>query len=215
MTTFSVEDFARGCKEAMARTHDKKAAARACMHEALASHGAGAIIRALAEAVPPGATIGELIVYASPELTLLYGRMPPRFQSGIHNHTVCAVIAQLEGEEVNRIYEKSDEGALREVKKVTLRAGEVLELDRDVIHAIENPGNEPAHALHFYKGDFRAISDRRSLWSWDDHEQKTFSFPELLKESALAMHRSSNHEGLRALVKAIPASKAFVDGLVR
>ena len=72
---------------------------------------------------------------------------------------------------------------------------------------------EPAHALHLYAGDFGAIADRRSLWSWDDHERKAFSFPELLKESATAMHQSGNRAGLDALVTSIPASKALVDTL--
>lgn len=213
MTSFSIEDFAAGCKKAMRESSTPKEAARACLAAAVADCGPREIIRALADAVPAGASVGELIVHASPELTMLYARAPARFQSGIHNHTVCAVIAQLEGTEVNHIFEVGADASLREVRMNTVRAGETLVLDRDVIHCIENPGSETAHALHLYKGDFRAISDRRSLWSWDEHQQKPFSFPELLKESATAMHRSENHTGLHALVEAMPASKAFVDGL--
>jgi predicted metal-dependent enzyme (double-stranded beta helix superfamily) len=96
-----------------------------------------------------------------------------------------------------------------------VRPGDVLMLDRDVIHCIENPGQDQAHALHLYSGDFGAITHRRSLWSWDDHEQKSFSFPELLKESATAMHRSDNQDGLQSLTQAIPASKPMVDALTR
>jgi predicted metal-dependent enzyme (double-stranded beta helix superfamily) len=213
MTTFDIENFAATCKAAMKASDNGKEAARACLAEAIETCGPEEIIRALQAAVPPGASIGELIVHASPELTMLYGRAPARFQSGIHNHTVCAVIAQLQGEEVNRIFEPSEDGTLREVETVKLGPGDVLKLDRDVIHCIENPGNEVAHALHLYKGDFRAISERRSLWSWDDHEEKPFSFPELLKESATAMHRSDNQRGLDMLVDAMPASKPFVDNL--
>ena len=93
------------------------------------------------------------------------------------------------------------------------QAGDVLKLDRDVIHSVENPNEEQAHALHLYKGDFTAISDRRSLWSWDGHQQMPFTFPDLLRESATAMHRSGNRTGLQELVEAMPASKAFVDRL--
>lgn len=190
-----------------------KEAARICLAEAVQRCGTEEIIRALQAAVPADASIGELIVHASPELTMLYARAPGRFQSGIHDHTVCAVIAQLEGEDVNHILERSADGSLEERRTITVRAGEVVTLERDVIHWIENPGDQPAHALHLYKGDFRALSDRRSLWSWDDHEQKPFSFPELLKESATAMYRSDNRAGLQRLVDAMPASKAFVDTL--
>ena len=213
MTSFSIEAFAAGCKQAMEQGSDAKEAARAYLAEAVARCGTREIIRALKAAVPAGANIGELIVHASPELTMLYGRAPGRFQSGIHNHTVCAVIGQLEGTEVNRYYEPDADGSLREVGSATVHAGEVLKLDRDVIHSIENPGDEPSHALHLYKGDFRAISDHRSLWSWDDRQQMPFSFPGLLKESATAMHRSGNQAGLQRLVEAMPSSKAFVDEL--
>jgi hypothetical protein len=53
----------------------------------------------LEAAVPAGASVGELIVHRSPTLTMLYARIPARFRSGIHDHTVCAVVGQLVGEE--------------------------------------------------------------------------------------------------------------------
>jgi len=210
---FSIEDFAAGCKRAMAEASDGKEAARAYLADSVARCGSREIIRALDAAVPPGASIGELIVHVSAELTMLYGRMPGRFQSGIHDHTVCAVIAQLEGQEVNHIFERSADGSLRRARSVTVRPGEVLTLERDVIHCVENPSDQPAAALHLYKGDFPALAARRSLWSWQQHAQKPFSFPALLEESAIAMHRSGNDEGLKALVEAMPVSKAIVDAL--
>lgn len=212
-TTFSIEGFAAGCKQAMAAADNGRAAARCYLEAAIDHHGPEEIIRALQAAVPSGASIGEMIVHASPKLTMLYARAPGRFQSGIHNHTVCAVIGQLRGEEINRIYEPDGDGALHEVRTTSVRAGEILVLGKDVIHCIENPDHEPAHALHLYAGDFGAITDRRSLWSWDDHQKKPFSFPELLKESAVAMHQSGNRTGLDALVQAIPGSQALVDSL--
>ena len=212
-TTFSIEAFAADCKRVMDAAPDRKQAARELLQETIAKCGADEIIRVLQAAVPPGASIGELIVYSSPELTMLYGRMPGRFQSGIHDHTVCAVIGQLRGTEINRFYAPQADGKLAEVGTTTVRTGEVIALDRDVIHSIENPGEEQGHALHLYSGDFRALSPRRSLWSWTDREKKPFTFPELLQESATAMHESGNQTGLDQLVQAMPASKAFVDTL--
>jgi len=213
--TFSIEVFATGCKQAMAQASDKKEAARACLADAVESYGTSEIIRALQAAVPAGASIGELIVHTSPELTMLYARIPGRFQSGIHNHTVCAAIAQLQGEETNRIFEAGSDGSLRETRKTTVAVGDVLTLDKDVIHCIENPGDEQAHALHLYGGDFGAIADQRSLWSWEKHEEKPFSFPELLKESATAMHQSGNRAGLDALSEAMPATAPLVASLTK
>jgi predicted metal-dependent enzyme (double-stranded beta helix superfamily) len=213
MNQFSVEEFAAGCKEVMSRATHRREAARAYLQAAIQQYGADDIIRALQEKVPPGSTIGEMIVHVSPTLTLLYARLPPRIQSGIHNHTVCACIGQLRGNEVNRLYERSADGRLRETSQMTVRAGEAIALHADVIHSIENPGDEEAHALHIYSGDFGALMDRRSLWGWDDHQEKPFSFPELLRESVSAMHHSGNRAGLSALAVAIPVTKPLIDAL--
>lgn len=213
MNTFHVEDFATGCKDAMSRATHRREAARLQLEAAIARCGADEIIRALQAKVPPGSSIGEMIVHASPELTLLYARIPPRFQTGIHNHTVCACIGQLRGNEVNRIYTRSAGGGLEEARRLTVREGEVIALDADVIHSIENPSAEEGHALHIYRGDFGALMDKRSLWGWDDHQEKPFSFPDLVRESVSAMHLSGNRDGLAALAMAIPAAKPLIDAL--
>ncbi len=141
---------------------------------------------------------------------MLFARLPPRFQSGIHDHTVCACIGQLVGEEVNTIYEETDDG-LKVAREVTARPGEVLELPKDVIHSIENPSDEMAYALHLYAGDFSAISDQRSLWDSDDHERLPFSFPTLVAQSIKSMKKNGNRAGLEAVAEAIPAVRPMID----
>jgi len=124
---------------------------------------------------------------------------------------VCAVIGQLEGAEVNTFYTRTDDGkGLRVSATKTIHAGEVISMDKDAIHHIENPNNETGKALHVYAGDFKAISDRRSLWSSDKHEQKPFSFQDLLLESVKGMQQSHNQLGLEEVVKAIPAVKKWL-----
>ncbi|TNE86834.1 MAG: hypothetical protein EP330_19680 [Deltaproteobacteria bacterium] len=207
---FCIDTFAAHCKTAMAAADDRQAAAAQLMAEAIAVHGPDAIIAALDAAVPPGASVGELIVHASPEMTLLYARIPAKFQSGIHNHTVFANIAQLQGEELNTTYAK-DGDRLAVVEQQTATLGTVLTLPADVIHGIANPGNETAYALHLYGGDFGAIQDERSLWDEDSHEELGFSFPALVQQSVKAMAKADNEVGLDALVAAIPAAKPAVD----
>ena len=124
------------------------------------------LIATLEGAIPPGADIGEMVFHTSPELTLLYGRIRRRFQSGIHNHTVFACIAQLVGEEVNTIYERDPEAAgLQLVEQARVRAGEVIDLPADVIHSIENPGQQGGSALHLDGGDFKALMGHPSAAS--------------------------------------------------
>ena len=214
MTSFSIEGFATGCKAAMVNAADKRQAAKAFLEKMLAENETTEVIEVLEDAIPDGADIGEMIVHQSPELTMLYGRIPPRFQSGIHNHTVFACIAQLEGEEINTSYQKSGNGdGLRVYGTTTNKAGGVISMPEEAIHHIENPNQTAGKALHIYGGDFGALMDKRNLWSSDTYELKPFDFKGLLGESAKMMKLSDNTTGLEELVKAIPATKPIIDAL--
>ena len=207
MPRFTVSDFARRCKEAMAAAEDRQQAARSFLERTLAEHATEDLLEILNGAIPPGADIGEMIVHTSSELTLLFGRVPPRFQSGIHNHTIFACIGQLTGEEENTLYERDPEGGgLRVIRKTTVRPGEVIALPADVIHSIENPGQATACALHIYGGDFQAVLCKRSLWTSGDHVEGPFSFEGLLSESVRTMKQAENETGLVELVKAVQAA---------
>lgn len=210
MNKFSIEEFATGCKAAMNNAEDRRHAAKQYLEQTLANNELTDIVATLNAAIPEGADIGEMIVHTSPELTMLYGRVPPRFQSGIHNHTVFACIGQLIGAEVNTIYNQTEDGI--EVSGTqTVNAGEVISLPEDAIHQIENPYEATGSALHIYGGDFNAVMDERSLWSADDLQETAFSFQGLIKESIKSMRRDNNQVGLDEIVKAIPSTKPLVD----
>ena len=212
MATFTIDGFVKALNQAMDQSDDRREAARQFLQQTMNNTSKADIIDVLEAAIPAGADIGEMIVYSSPNLTLLYGRMPPRFQSGIHNHTVCAVIGQLEGTEINTLYTRTEDGkGLKQVSTKTVNAGEAIAMNKDAIHRIENPHNTAGKALHIYAGDFTAISDRRSLWSSDKHEELPFSFQDLLKESVKGMQLSDNQSGLDEIVKAIPAVKNLLN----
>jgi hypothetical protein len=91
--SFSIEGFAGGCKLAMAGADDKRQAAKAFLEKTMIENETAEIIEVLDAAIPEGADIGEMIVHTSPELTMLYGRVPPKFQSAIRNHSIFACIA--------------------------------------------------------------------------------------------------------------------------
>jgi predicted metal-dependent enzyme (double-stranded beta helix superfamily) len=210
MGTFSIEAFAAGCTEAMKGEKSGRLAAKAYLQRTLREHDTADIVAALEAAIPAGASVGEMIVHRSAALTLLYARVPARFQSGIHNHTVCAVIGQLVGEERSVVYDKNDDGTLRVRETITTRPGEVMSLTADAIHHIENPGDETSRALHVYGGDFGALMDQRSLWSPGDHREGPFSFEALLAQSVVAMKQSGNAQGLTALAEAVPAAAPLI-----
>jgi predicted metal-dependent enzyme (double-stranded beta helix superfamily) len=215
MSTFNIETFAAGCKQAMHQAGDQNAdrmaAARTFLEKMMQENDPQEIIEVLDAAIPPGADIGEMLVHTSAELTMLYGRIPPRFQSGIHNHTVFACIGQLTGAEANTFYKKSEDGnGLNVIATKTITPGEVLTMPADAIHHIENPTDNSSSALHLYGGDFRAVMDERSLWSYENNEETPFSFEGLLKESVAGMKMNDNQIGLDAIVEAIPATKNMI-----
>jgi predicted metal-dependent enzyme (double-stranded beta helix superfamily) len=212
---FTIEGFIETCKQAMASADDPQAAAKALMEKTFQENDTDALLAALDAAIPPGADVGQMVFHTSSDLTLLYGRIPPRFQSAIHDHTLFACIGQLVGEEKNIFYERLPEGGLRVTSERTAKPGGVLTLGADAIHSIENPQSEPGLALHLYGGDFNAVQDRRTLWTSGEHQEIPFSFPALMRESARAMKLAGNQAGLEALVVAIPATKPIVEGLAK
>jgi predicted metal-dependent enzyme (double-stranded beta helix superfamily) len=196
----------------MAGAADRELAAKAYLEQVMQENDLAEIADILDAAIPAGADVGEMIVHTSPELTMLYARVPARFQSGIHNHTVFACIGQLEGTEVSTLYQKTGDGRrLNVTGTLTAHAGSVISLPADAIHHIENPDSATARSLHLYGGDFNAVMDERSLWDVDSHEEKPFSFQELIGESIKTMKASRNRTGLDAVAKAIPATRALID----
>lgn len=211
MTNFDIETFATECKRAMADADDPMNAAADLLRRTIAEDPA-AVIEVLEAAIPADATIGEMIVHRSPELTMLYARIPARFQSGIHDHTMFACIGQLRGEEHNVVFEKNDEGALEVARERTVNVGDVLTLPPDAIHSIENPGKEAASSLHLYGGDLAGKAEERALYTTADKQAVAFSFEALVAESIKRMKQDSNDDGLSALAEAIPATKPLIDG---
>jgi len=120
-------------------------------------------------------------------------------------------MAQLTGREVSTIYQPKADGSGLEVAEVaSIQAGDVMTLEADAIHHIDNPCSETSAALHLYGGDFGALEPERSLWSTHDHEEIPFSFPMLVKQSVVAMKADANDEGLEALATAIPAVRPML-----
>jgi predicted metal-dependent enzyme (double-stranded beta helix superfamily) len=208
--SFDIDTFAANCETAMAENPDrKKEVAAEMLRELIAGGDPQRIIDALEAAVPPGASIGELVVYRSSALTMLYARLPPRFQSAVHNHTIFACIGPLRGNEKNTQFEALPSGGLRVAEEVTVEPGEVLALDPDAVHCVENPAAEVAASLHLYGGDLPGVAEERSLWS-AEQKRKDFSFPELLRESIGTMRASGNDVGVDAVLEAMPAARKML-----
>lgn len=98
--TFTVDGFTRDAKAAIRSAEtvkDQQLAVKALMMKVYAENDTDTIVDRLNEAVPPGASLAEMILFADDDVTLLWGQVPPRFQSAVHNHTIWANIQPIIG----------------------------------------------------------------------------------------------------------------------
>lgn len=83
-----------------------------------------------------------------------------------HNHTTWAVIVALSGQELNRVYRRSDDGSqpgratLEQVREVVVQPGQSVSFLPDDIHSIHVTGDEPTLHFHLYGQPLETLSGR-------------------------------------------------------
>ena len=137
------------------------------------------------------------VLYRAANLLVAYPFFPRQFTTGIHNHTVPAVIGVWSGYEDNHLFERSGRG-LQPLGVQRIIAGEVLVLGADAIHDVHTPDTTHSAALHVYLGDITAT--QRS--HWDDTESDPVPFDgeaheRLWMEAALATGLVARPNGSR------------------
>ncbi|MBB3190900.1 hypothetical protein [Halomonas cerina] len=119
---------------------------------------------------------GIQTLHRSAELTILNVVWGPRMILMPHNHNMWAVIGIYTGREDNILWRRVPNvpaGRIEAHGATDLGQGDVLPLDRDVIHSVTNPLDRLTGAIHIYGGDFFAVT--RSEWDPERLEERPYN----------------------------------------
>jgi predicted metal-dependent enzyme (double-stranded beta helix superfamily) len=137
----------------------------------------------IADALPPEkAAISRL--HVSPDLTVLKVVWAPHMSFGPHDHRMWAAIGIYTGGEDNFFFRRNGT-TLVESGGRSLRPGDVCLLGDDTVHAVTNPTDRFAAAIHVYGGDFFAMP--RSEWRGDPYGEQPYDV-----ERTLAYFEAAN-----------------------
>ncbi|MFC4274513.1 cysteine dioxygenase family protein [Achromobacter aloeverae] len=100
------------------------------------------------------------------DLALYLNSINPGKTTVPHNHTTWAVIVAIAGDELNRVYRRTDDGSdpsrasLEQAREVVVRPGQSIAFLPDDIHSIHVTGQEPTLHFHLYGRPLETLSDR-------------------------------------------------------
>ena len=99
---------------------------------------------------------------------LYLNALNPGNETRPHDHTTWAVVVAVDGQELNRVYERTDDRADPERCAIRLREEIMVEPGRgiclmpDDIHSIHTTGRVPTRHLHMYGLALEVLDDRRA-----------------------------------------------------
>ncbi len=86
-----------------------------------------------------------------------------------HDHTTWAVVVAVEGQELNKVYERLDDGTdpgkcdIRLREDIMVEPGRGIALMPEDIHSIHTTGNVPTRHLHMYGLALEKLDDRKAF----------------------------------------------------
>ncbi|PBC22182.1 MULTISPECIES: autotransporter [unclassified Mesorhizobium] len=113
----------------------------------------------------------ELLLHASPQLTIYHITLSPGVQYPPHNHLMDALIGIYWGGETNFIYPLAGQ-KVDEPERQDFSAPALVHMSSSTIHSVANTGSARSGALHVYLGDLPGAD--RQLWSLADNRPEPF-----------------------------------------
>lgn len=106
-----------------------------------------------------------------------------------HDHTTWAVVVAVEGQELNKVYDRTDDGAdparcdLRVREEIMVEPGRGICLMPEDIHSIHTLGSVPTRHLHMYGLALEVLDDRKG---YDDETGKVSGYNKAFMKPSLA-----------------------------
>lgn len=124
-------------------------------------------------------------------LALYLNSINPGKTTAPHNHTTWAVIVAVEGQEVNRLYERTDDRSdpararIHVAREFTVQPGAPIAFLPDDIHSIAVVGTEPTLHFHLYGQPLETLTGRVAI-DPDTGEVKNYNAAYFLPSEAVA-----------------------------
>jgi len=99
---------------------------------------------------------------------LYLNALNPGNETKPHDHTTWAVVVAVDGQELNRVYERLDDGSdpakceLRLREEIMVEPGRGICLMPEDIHSIHTKGERPTRHLHMYGLALEKLDDRKA-----------------------------------------------------
>lgn len=167
-----LEDFVSSAREAAASQEPAKAV-RSVLEGALANCDAYAGIIATQDE-------DELHLFEDETVSIWTCRFSPTQLTAPHEHKLPVQIAVVGGVERNILYHRRH-GELFEAAEKEVRAGDILSLGPEAVHAVTAGTEQPSLALHVYLGPLMQIE--RSLFNWRTGEAIPFTMENFQAQS--------------------------------
>jgi predicted metal-dependent enzyme (double-stranded beta helix superfamily) len=114
----------------------------------------------------------EVLLHASPNLTIYHITLSPGLQYPPHNHLMDALIGIYKGSETNFIYPVAAGATLEAPERRDSTAPALVHLPPQTVHSVANTGSARSGALHVYLGDLTRT--RRKLWNLQSNQAEAF-----------------------------------------
>lgn len=114
----------------------------------------------------------EVLLHASPSLTIYHITLSPGVQYPPHNHLMDALVGIYLGSETNLIHAPGSGDRLAAATRQDVIAPNVIHMDAHAVHSVANRGAGRSGALHVYLGDLPGA--RRQLWAADGRGPEPF-----------------------------------------